>query len=81
MFAWCDFDVSVQYGANQPEYDIVIVQGDRMLKVSVKGSQDGSWGLTQNYKKGKTCQDKGKAPTLLVQRKGLSLKNAFRSPR
>ena len=23
-----------------------------MLKVSVKGSQDGGWGLTQNYKKG-----------------------------
>ena len=23
-----------------------------MLKISVKGSQDGSWGLTQGYKKG-----------------------------
>jgi len=27
----------------------------------------------------KTYQDKGKAPMLLVQRKGLSLKNAFRA--
>ena len=24
-----------------------------MLKISVKGSQDGGWGLTQNYKKDK----------------------------
>ena len=38
----------MQYGANQPEYDLVAVDGDRTLKVSVKGSQDGSWGLTQS---------------------------------
>jgi len=43
------WDVSVQYGANQPEYDLVAVDGDRMLKISVKGSKDGSWGLTQSY--------------------------------
>ena len=49
LFARCGIDVSVQYGANQPEYDLVIVRGDQMLKVSVKGSQDGSWGLTQSY--------------------------------
>lgn len=45
-FGW---DMSVQYGANQPEYDLVAVDGDHMLKVSVKGSQDGSWGLTQSF--------------------------------
>lgn len=44
-------DVSVQYGANQPEYDLIATLGDKMLKISVKGSQDGGWGLTQNYKK------------------------------
>lgn len=44
----CGWDVSVQYGANQPEYDLVAVDGDRMLKVSVKGSKDGGWGLTQS---------------------------------
>jgi len=49
QFARCGWDVSVQYGANQPEYDLVAVDGDRVLKVSVKGSQDGAWGLTQNY--------------------------------
>ena len=52
VFARYGYDVSVQYGANQPEYDLIAVSGDRMLKISVKGSQDGSWGLTQNYKKG-----------------------------
>jgi len=49
LFARCGFDVSVQYGANQPEYDLVVAKGDSLLKVSVKGSQDGSWGLTQSY--------------------------------
>ena len=52
QFARCGYDVSVQYGANQPEYDLISVCGDQILKVSVKGSQDGSWGLTQGYKKG-----------------------------
>lgn len=50
LFAWAGFDVSVQYGANQPEYDLVVVRGDNLIKVSVKGSKDGKWGLTQSYK-------------------------------
>lgn len=29
LFARCGIDVSVQYGANQPEYDLVIVRGDK----------------------------------------------------
>jgi hypothetical protein len=49
QFARYGWDVSVQYGANQPEYDLVAVDGERMLKISVKGSKDGSWGLTQSY--------------------------------
>lgn len=52
QFARFRYDVSVQYGANQPEYDLIAVSGDKMLKISVKGSQDGGWGLTQSYKKG-----------------------------
>ena len=49
QFARLGFDVSVQYGANQPEYDLIVADGSRMLKVSVKGSKDGSWGLTQSH--------------------------------
>ena len=49
QFARCGWNVSVQYGANQPEYDLVAVDGDRVLKVSVKGSKDGGWGLTQSF--------------------------------
>ena len=41
QFARYGIDVSVQYGANQPEYDLIATKGDKMLKVSVKGSQDG----------------------------------------
>lgn len=49
QFARSGWDISVQYGANQPEYDLVAVNGDRILKISVKGSQDGGWGLTQSF--------------------------------
>lgn len=49
VFAQCGVDISVQYGANQPEYDLIVARGDQIMKVSVKGSKDGSWGLTQSY--------------------------------
>jgi len=49
QFARLGWDVSVQYGANQPEYDLVAVKKDRMLKVSVKGSQIGAWGIAQSH--------------------------------
>lgn len=49
QFSRCGWNISVQYGANQPEYDLIAVDGNRMLKVSVKGSQDGGWGLTQSF--------------------------------
>ena len=49
QFARCGWDVSVQYGANQPEYDLVALDGERVLKISVKGSRDGGWGLTQSH--------------------------------
>lgn len=42
QFSRMGFDVSVQYGANQPEYDLVVVKDKWMVKVSVKGSQDGA---------------------------------------
>jgi hypothetical protein len=51
LFAQAGCDVSVQYGANQPEYDLIVSRDDRFLKISVKGSQDGGWGLIQSYKK------------------------------
>jgi len=51
LFARCGLDVSVQYGANQPEYDLVVVKEEKTLKVSVKGSRDGGWGLTQSFLK------------------------------
>ena len=48
QFARLGLGVSVQYGASQPEYDLIVTDdGGRMLKVSVKGSKDGGWGLSQ----------------------------------
>src|SRR5438309_6652968 len=70
QFARCGFDVSVQYGANQPEYDLIVAKGDNLLKVSVKGSQDGSWGLTQTFLK-KASADYHGAIELWLRRHGL----------
>ena len=44
------FDVSVQYGPNKPKYDLVVAEED-LLTVSVMGSQDGFWDVTQPYLK------------------------------
>ncbi|MBM4030858.1 MAG: hypothetical protein FJ291_03635 [Planctomycetes bacterium] len=52
MFAHAGYDVSVQYGADQPEYDLIVAKDDKLMKVSVKGSQTGAWGLTQSYLRG-----------------------------
>ena len=49
QFARCGFDVSVQYGADKPAYDLVATKAGGLLKVSVKGSQNGVWNLTQLY--------------------------------
>ncbi|HDH05067.1 MAG TPA: hypothetical protein ENH01_05040 [Nitrospirae bacterium] len=51
MFARCGYDVSVQYGANQPEYDLIVKKHEKLIPISVKGSKDGAWGLTQSFMK------------------------------
>ena len=51
LLAQCGYDVLVQYGANQPHYDLVAVKGKRLLPVSVKGSQDGCWMLAVRFVK------------------------------
>lgn len=56
-FAPEGYEVSVQYGANQPGYDLVAVRGRRVLKVSVKGSQDGGWALLAGYKRGRSWRN------------------------
>jgi hypothetical protein len=50
LFAQAGCDVLVQYGANQPEYDLMVTRGSRARHISVKGSQDTGWGLIQSYK-------------------------------
>jgi hypothetical protein len=52
LLAQSGYDVLVQYGANQPHYDLMAVKGEnRKLPISVKGSQDGGWMLAVAYKK------------------------------
>jgi Holliday junction resolvase-like predicted endonuclease len=49
LLAHAGCDVSVQYGADQPDYDLIAVRANTALRISVKGSQDGAWGLTQSH--------------------------------
>jgi Holliday junction resolvase-like predicted endonuclease len=51
LLARSGYDVLVQYGANQPHYDLVASKGERFLPISVKGSQDGGWMLAVRYVK------------------------------
>ncbi len=51
LLAQAGYDVLVQYGANQPYYDLVAVKGKRTRLISVKGSQDGGWMLAVRYVK------------------------------
>jgi hypothetical protein len=43
------YDVAMQYGTTQPDWDILATKAARILKISVKGSQDGGWGLFQSH--------------------------------
>ena len=45
VFAQAGYSVFVQYGANQPGYDLVVSNGGGTIHVSVKGSADGWWVL------------------------------------
>src|SRR5574341_531498 len=49
-FAQAGCDVSVQYGANQPGYDLIAVRGRGILKISVKGTQEDNWIAAGEYK-------------------------------
>lgn len=49
LFARYGYDVSVQYGANQPEYDLIVSKADKLLRVSVKGTQEFGRGLCQSH--------------------------------
>jgi hypothetical protein len=51
LLAQAGYDVLIQYGPNQPHYDLVAVKGKRFLPISVKGSQDGCWVLAASYVK------------------------------
>jgi hypothetical protein len=50
LLAQTGYDVLVQYGANQPYYDLVAEKEGSFLPISVKGSQDGGWMLAVKYK-------------------------------
>ncbi|MEK6262412.1 MAG: hypothetical protein AABP62_27760 [Planctomycetota bacterium] len=52
VFAQAGCSVFVQYGANQPGYDLMVSNGANAMHVSVKGSSNGGWLLTAKDKNG-----------------------------
>jgi len=54
VFAQAGYSVFVQYGANQPGYDLVISDDDKgyAIRVNVKGSNNGGWILAAKDKNG-----------------------------
>ena len=57
VLAQAGCDVSIQYGANQPEYDLIATKNNEFKKISVKGSKDGGWVIAAGYKKGRDYHD------------------------
>lgn len=51
QFARCGFDVSVQSGSEKPWFDFIVTRAGTLLKVSVHGSSDGTWSLTDSFQK------------------------------
>src|SRR5437016_2522941 len=49
LFSQAGYDVAMQYGTAQPGWDLIATKGPRVRKLSVKGSQDGGWGLFQGH--------------------------------
>ena len=45
LFAQAGYSVFVQYGANQPGFDLLVSNDNKVIHVSVKGSSDGEWKL------------------------------------
>jgi Holliday junction resolvase-like predicted endonuclease len=51
LLAQSGYDVFVQYGARQQDYDLVATKEKKSIRISVKGSQDGGWMLAVRYLK------------------------------
>lgn len=52
VFAQSGYSVFVQYGANQPGYDLAVSDNKKTILVSVKGSSNGGWMLTTKRPEG-----------------------------
>jgi hypothetical protein len=49
LLAHAGYDVLIQYGADQPVYDLVVGKSRRLARVSVKGTQLPGWTLAAGY--------------------------------
>lgn len=54
QFARCGFDVLVQSGYDKPWYDLGVTKAGNLMKVSVKASETGHWGLAHSFTRPQT---------------------------
>lgn len=71
LLAHAGYEVLVQYGANQPLYDLVALKGQKTLKVSVKGTQEIGWALSGTFKNPSTSY--AQAAEKWLQKHGIDL--------
>ena len=71
VLARSGYDVSVQYGARQPHYDLIGEKNGRILLISVKGNQDGGWPLAISHKNKDTDYHQSIDKWLACQRKDI----------
>jgi Holliday junction resolvase-like predicted endonuclease len=79
LLSQAGYDVFVQYGTNQPGYDLVAVKPGRTLKVSVKGTQEAGWIFSAGFlTKGQGGGDKyHKAADAWLEKHGSNLVFAY----
>lgn len=71
LLARAGYDILVQYGANQPNYDLVAEKDGVFLPISVKGSQDGGWMLAVKHKTSDRTYHEAADAWLAAQRKDI----------
>jgi hypothetical protein len=88
LLSTAGYDVALQYGTKQPAWDLIATKEQRTLHISVKGSQDGGWGLFANFKTARSYSEAVDAwftaqipqiVYLFVQFKGVAVPNSPRA--
>lgn len=68
QFARYGFDVLVQTGHEKPSYDLLVTMSGNLMKIVVKGSEDGCWRLAQPFQRSASLSNKTTESHLAIDR-------------